>query len=544
MFRDNAMKQGDAMNQDTTTRATGTYRPYVDCLLDEFESRADRPVIRYEGTNVTGRALRSAIYRYARALEALGVDRGSLVALFAPNRPEAIAIRYAANLIGAAAIYLPALADADRRAALLARMAPALLVVFPETARLLPDTPATTPLRVMQVGFGNAATRLDVLANAQPDRPLQGRNTPDELAVIVSSGGTTGVPKCSCRSFAAWSALVKAPRDEQRRQLVNGPLAYLSQVLVDTTLGAGGTVVLERRYNPAATLAAIEVERITDLLLVEPQLFETMDHRDVPFRDLSSLRSIAHVGGSAPAVLRRRAIERFGPVLTHFYGASEAGIVSALAPHESASKPALLDCAGRVRAGVDVQFRRTDGTLAAPGEPGKIEVRSAAVAKGYWNQPEEAALKFRNGWCLTGDMGFIDKAGYLHVLGRAQDIRRIAGRTIAPVDIEDVLCRLPDVRFATAFASSDAFSDDLWRAVVEPWAGRRVDVARCLRALDAAFGETVASQVRLTQSRAIAQTEQGKVDRMAIMRAAPSHASEALCHAVVRLQPSCSITLG
>ncbi|QGZ59679.1 class I adenylate-forming enzyme family protein [Paraburkholderia acidiphila] len=505
-------------------RATGTYRPYVDCLLDEFESRADRPVIRYEGTNVTGRALSGAVSRYARALEALGIDRGSLVALFAPNRPDAIAIRYAANLIGAAAIYLPAVPDAGRRAALLARIEPALLVVFPETARLVPETsgaPGTTPLRVMQVGFGSASTRLDVLAHAQPDTPLPGRSAPDELAVIASSGGTTGVPKCSCRSFAAYSALVNAPRDEQRRQLVNGPLAYLSQVLVDTTLTAGGTVVLERRYNPAATLAAIEVERVTDLLLVEPQLFETMDHRDAPWRDLSSLRSIAHVSGSAPAVLRRRAIARFGPVLTHLYGASEAGIVSMLAPHEPASKPALLDCAGRVRDGVDVQFRRTDGTLAAPGKPGKIEVRSAAVAQGYWNQPQETALKFRNGWCLTGDMGFIDKEGYLHVLGRASDIRRIAGRTIAPVDIEEVLCRLPDVRYATAFASGGGFSDDLWHAVVEPWAGRRVDVVRCLRALDAAFGETVASQVRLTQSRSIALTEQGKVDRNAIMRAAP-----------------------
>ncbi|WP_236597187.1 AMP-binding protein [Paraburkholderia hiiakae] len=518
------------MNHATKMRETGTYRPYVDCLLDEFESRAERPVIRYEGTNVTGRALRSAVYRYARALEALGIERGSLVALFAPNRPDAIAIRYAANLIGAAAIYLPAVVDADRRAALLARIEPTLLVVFPETARLVPEA---TSLRVIQVGCGDAATRLDVLANAQSDKPLPGRSAPNELAVIVSSGGTTGVPKSSCRSFSAYSALVKAPRDEQRRQLVNGPLAYLSQVLVDTTLAGGGTVVLERRYNPAATLAAIEVERITDLLLVEPQLFETMDHRDVPYRDLSSLRSIAHVGGSAPPVLRRRAIARFGPVLTHLYGASEAGLVSTLAPPES-SKPALLDCAGRVRVGVDVRFRHTNGALAASGQPGNIEVRSAAVAQGYWNQPQEATLKFRNGWCLTGDVGFIDKDGYLHVLGRANDIRRIAGRTIAPVDIEDVLCRLPDVRFAAAFAANGGIGDELWRVVVEPWAGRRVDVVRCLRALDVAFDETVASQVRLTQSRSIALTEQGKVDRSAIMRAAPSHASEGPYHAEIR----------
>jgi hypothetical protein len=204
-------------------------------------------------------------------------------------------------------MFLPASANADQRAALLARVRPTLLVLFPETAHLIPDA---VDGHVVFVGVGFASSCLDRLARAQSDLPLRTQMRPDDLAVVVSSGGTTGVPKCSRRSFATYSTMVGAANDEDRRQLINGPLAYLSQVLVDTTLIGGGTVVLKRRYDPAETLATIESERITDVLLVEPQLFETMDHPDVDRRDLSSLRSIAHVGGSAPAVLRQRAITR------------------------------------------------------------------------------------------------------------------------------------------------------------------------------------------------------------------------------------------
>ena len=183
--------------------------------------------------------------------------------------------------------------------------------------------------------------------------------------MIISSGGTTGVPKGSCRSFAAYGAMVVNPSPADRRQLVNGKLAYLSQVLVDTTLLGGGTVVLRDFFDADDTLAAIEDERITDLFLVEPQLFELMDHPDVDSTDLSSLRAVVHIGASAPPTLRRRARERLGPVVAHTYGASEIGIVSALSPAEhDPAHPERFTCAGRIHPGVDVRFRRPDGTLA------------------------------------------------------------------------------------------------------------------------------------------------------------------------------------
>ncbi|MFM0337412.1 class I adenylate-forming enzyme family protein [Paraburkholderia fungorum] len=490
-----------------------TERLYVDALLDQLGTQPDKPVLRYRRTDLTGGALRSSIFRYARALEALGIGRGCLVALLAPNCPDALAIRYAANLLGAATLFMPALAKRDQQSALLARIQPTLLVVFGETAHLVPEG---VTARVVPVGFGADTLRLDQLAAAHSDLPLHSSAMPNELAVIVSSGGTTGVPKCSRRSFTAYSAMVRAEKAEDRRQLVNGALAYISQILVDSTLIGGGTVVLERQYDPAATLSMIESERITDLLLVEPQLFETMDHPDARWRDLSSLRSIAHIGGSAPAILRQRAIRRFGPVLKHMYGASEAGLVSMLASPRYEATVNLPFSAGRIVDGVEVRIRGADGRLLDVGEIGTIETKSAFVAQGYYRQPEAVSSKFRNGWCLMGDTGFIDEDGNLHVLGRASDVAVIDGVFISPTKIEEVLCWLPDVRYAAAYASANGSAGYTWNALVEPWAGRQLEVARCTGILQSVFGTSVSRRVRIVEVDRVPQTEQGKVDRTAI----------------------------
>ncbi|MDR5881716.1 AMP-binding protein [Caballeronia sp. LZ032] len=493
------------------------FRSYVEILLDQLLQHAGRPVLRYRDTDIDGRTLRASIFRHARALETFGIGRGSLVALFAPNCPDALAIHYAANLLGAASMFLPAAASVDDRAALLKRIRPALLVAFAETAHLVPED---VGVRVVHVGTGLASMRLDFRAALQSAAPLPSRARPCDLAMVASSGGSTGVPKASLRSFAAYSAMVGATPAPQRRQLVNGALAYLSQVLVDQTLTGGGTVILRPGFDAADTLATIEAERITDLLLVEPQLFETMDHPDARTRDLSSLRSIVHIGGSAPAVLLRRALARFGPVLTHMYGASEAGLVSVLTPSDYLPHPAALESSGRVRNGVDLRLRRADGLLAAPGESGRIEVKSASVAQGYRNQPVDSALKFCGGWCMTGDVGMVDAQGFLHVLGRATEVIDMGGVPFGPAQIEASLCALHQVRYAVAVSNDYPASSKVWNVLVMPWPGLSLNLALCRRAIELNCGRQVAEAVHLMTAPRVPLTEQGKVDRGAIGRLA------------------------
>jgi fatty-acyl-CoA synthase len=488
---------------------------YVEDLVAVLQRGGQRPVLRHAGSDTTAAELLAAIARHSRALASLGVGPGDLVALFAPNRPEALAVRYAAHLAGAGVMLLPAPPDADRRARMVAQVDPRLLVVFPGTAGLLPDDVAAPVAAVGAVP--GVPLRLDALAEGLDDRPPPCRARPGDLAVVVPSGGTTGVPKGSRRDFATYTAMVAGPPRPGRRQLANGSLAHLTQVLVDQTLLGGGTVVLQDRYDGPATLAAIQDERVTDLFLVEPQLFDLMDRPEVAHHDLGSLRTLTHIGALAPPVLRTRARARLGPVVAHTYGCSEVGIVSALSPAEH-DRPSRFSCSGHVLPGVQVRFRRPDGSTDP--RAGAVEVRSPGMAQGYRNRPAEEAAAFVDGWYRTGDLGCLDDEGMLRVLGRVADA--VGPGTVLPVDLQETVCRLPSVRYAVVVP-------DAGRGVrvvaAEAWPGGEVDVASCRAAVTAVHGREVAGSVQVLPVDRVPLTEQGKPDRRAIRAAAAGSAA-------------------
>lgn len=486
---------------------------YIADLVEVLERAGERPVLRCAGIDTTSTELLSHIRRYAHALDRLGVGRGDLVALLAPNRPEALAVRYAAHMVGAGAVYLSVPPDERRRARMIAQFAPRLVVLFPETVELLP---AGVEAEIASVGEG-PGIRLDALAMAESDDPFPIRARPEDLAVLISSGGTTGVPKGSRRDFARYSTAVLAPPDPGRRQLANGKLAYLTQILVDQTLLGGGLVVLADHYEPEATLAAVERERITHLFLVEPQLFGLMDHPAVPRHDLSSLRALTHIGAMAAPVLRRRARATLGPVVMHTYGASEIGIVSALLPAEH-DRPSRFRCAGRIAPGVDVRFRAADGGV--DGTAGAIEVRSPAMAQGYTNRPVEEAEHFVDGWYRTGDLGCLDDEDMLRILGRQSDIGELGA--VTPTDLQDTLCGLPSVRYAVLVADPER---GVRIAAAEAWPDGAVDIAGCRAAVAARHSEAVAESLHVVAVEAIPLTEQGKPNRVAIRELAAAAGS-------------------
>jgi len=136
---------------------------YISRLVACLADAGPQIILQYGNVDITASELLASLYRYARALMTLGIGRGSLVALFAPNCPDAIAIRYAANLIGSGAVYLSNPATIERCGELVAQMAPDLLVLFPPTVAL---APTDSSVRIASVGItvAAAAVRLDHLA--------------------------------------------------------------------------------------------------------------------------------------------------------------------------------------------------------------------------------------------------------------------------------------------------------------------------------------------------------------------------------------------
>lgn len=492
--------------------ATTPAPTYVDSLLDVLVRAGRAPVLTFQDRDVTGLDLARSIARYARALELIGIGRGDFVVLLAPNTPDALAVRYAVHIVGAAAMYLPDTTSAPRRAELIRDLDPTLLVAFAETAGQIPVT--TIPVVTVRCDVDRAYLRLDDLAEIQDCDRVRGRARAGDQAVIVSSGGTTGLPKASTRDFATYGAMVSGPWRPDRRLLANGELAHLTQALVDQTLLGGGTVVLTDTCDPGATLTSIERHGVTDVFLVEPQLIDVVDHPDVARRDLSSLRTVLHIGASAPTTLRRRAYDRLGPVLVHTYGASEVGIVSALPQQEyDPAHPNRFQSAGRIRGDVDVRFR-SHGVVLPGCRMGTIEVRSPTVASGYRNRSTDAAATFgADGWCRTGDLGYLDVEGYLHILGRAADVITVDDGVVTPTAAEDTLMRTASVRVATVVADRPT---GRWAAAVVPWPGTRVDLVGCRAALADDLGSVVAALIVLVVVDAIPLTGQGKPDRARI----------------------------
>ncbi|MFI9402973.1 class I adenylate-forming enzyme family protein [Nocardia sp. NPDC052316] len=464
----------------------------VEQVIDSCARRRDDVAMIHGERHVTGADLVDLVYRMAAALREIGVSGGRLVVVRAQNSPEVIALRLATQLSGGCAMIVPAHSNDE----LITKLAPDVLVTEPSS----PITGAYT--------LGESAGCVDLLAMAgdMPATPIRCPASGDDVSYLTLSGGTTGHPKATCHTHTVQKTFAAAISDPRPRLLVVTPLAYLAQNLVDAALTAEGLVVLlesSPEFDPGLVLAAIERHRITNLFLVEPQLFALATHPELSRYDVSSLRRLLHLGAAAPPAARRTALRLLGPVLCHGYGSSEIGLASVLDPDQYTAD--RLDTAGPILPETRVRFTGPDGSPGAPGEPCDIAVTGPYIASGYWGRPDlDAAIA--DGWISTGDVGFVDDHGDLHILGRRADIVD----NVFPPQVEDLLYQQPGVRLASVFADTNQF-----RALVVAQPGAELDPGALMTELQTGLGVTVTVVV----VDHIPLTEQGKPDLSAMRKA-------------------------
>lgn len=455
------------------------------------------------GTAVTAAEFTALTARLAEALRrTTGVSPGSVVAIVAPTTVAGLAVRYAAGLLGCATVYCPDANTPDRLSVFLSRIGADLLIVFPETAvvgRAVTQVVSVGPVAGVDIDLLSVAVGAPALTHAEV------RLT--DVCSMVATGGTTGVSKASRRDWRSYAAMADMGDAGRRRQLIATPLAYIAQILADGVLSGGGTVFLHRAFRASEVLRTLERHHITHLTVVEPHLVELADCPDLGAVDLSAVVAINHIGADAAASLRTRLLRRVGrPMLVHPYGASEIGMVSALAPPDySLEHPRLLGTAGRPGPGVAVRIVEHGETVCDTDHVGVIAVRSVAQAQGYTVAPAASGFG-ADGWFATGDLGFLDDDGYLHVRGRAVDMRTVAGRRVLPGDLQQAFCALPPVRYAVAVPSPDGNGFGL-ALVVESGA----EPADLLDAVRSAGEHLVPTATVVVDE--MPRTEQGKPDR-------------------------------
>ncbi|MBK5994980.1 AMP-binding protein [Streptomyces sp. MBT58] len=446
--------------------ASPEFRNYAEIILDGLNDDPDYPVLISGERRLTAPEFRSLVYRMARVLGERGVGPGLTVTMLCGNLPETIAVRYAVNLLGAHFNHLYNRLAVDVQALMMADVDTYALVVDPLLAGRADELlGAVAPIEhVLLLGeapdAGSRAGKLgeDLLALAakQPDGPVRSGASPEDLCFIRHSGGTTGHPKGVRSTFGRMQTGIALTRElfsgTGRRDLVCTPLSHAAGFIADGTLSAGGTVVLHYAFEPADVLATIARERITNMMLLPPLLYQVLDHPDAEHTDTSSLRQITYGGTPSSPVRIAEAVRRFGPVLQQGYGQFEAGAVSVLpAAEHDPDSPQVLRTAGRPVPGVEVEIRDDRGRVLPVGEVGEICVRSSQVFEGYWKNPDLTAEVLRDGWVHTGDLGHLDDHGYLSVVDRIKDMIAVVGGHVYTTELEDFLNTHPAVRQSAVY---------------------------------------------------------------------------------------------
>ncbi|WP_370461429.1 (2,3-dihydroxybenzoyl)adenylate synthase [Micromonospora sp. Llam0] len=427
----------------------------------------------------TYRQLDEAADRLSAGLRRLGLRRGDRVILQLPNRAEFVEIWFGLQRLGA----VPVHAMPGHRRAEIAHLAAlsgaAGYVVADRHARFDYRTlaaqvyaerhTADEPLRHVVVlgdpgdsGFTSYAELLDAPGErsgaVDADRP-----TADELALLLLSGGTTGLPKLIPRTHDDYAYNARSgaeicrlgPDDVYLAVLPIGFNFTFACPGVLGTLMAGGTVVLAANPSPATAFRLIEQERVTCTALNPPLVpywfAEYTDSRP----DLSSLRFVQVGSARLADELARRFSPTLGVALQQVYGMAE-GLIN----YTRLDDPDELVCTTQGRPGSAADEIRvvdpTDGRAVPPGEPGELHTRGPYTLRGYYRATAAAAASFTpDGFYRTGDLVRQLPTGHLTVVGRVKDQINRGGEKIAATEVEGHLLAHPAVRQAALVGLPD-----------------------------------------------------------------------------------------
>jgi acyl-CoA synthetase (AMP-forming)/AMP-acid ligase II len=434
----------------------------------------------------TYRELDERATRLARALVGLGLAAGERVAVLQENRIEYVETVIAIARAGGALVpLLGALTGVEH--AFMVRNAEARFVVVLEASAIpRAKDAAGERAKVLALVAGEGVIDLTVLAETESAAPLAIDRSPDSLAQILYTSGTTGHPKGVTHSYASVAAAMGAwasvfgvgPEDRLLGQLA---LSHFGGRAMDACWVAGATLVILPGADPKTMLGAIAQHRVTMILVIPTLLRMLLDHPDAAEADLSSLRAVVYAAAPAAPALVRRSLERLGPVLYTGFGQTEAyGMNTLMDPVEHVAaleaESEKLTSVGRESAAfAQLRICAEDGSALPPGEVGEICVCAPWVTPGFWKRPDLDRERLRGGWLRTGDLGRMDAEGYVFLADRKEDKIITGGFNVYPAEVEGTLEEHPAVAECAVFAIPDPKWGEAVRAAVTLHPGHAVD---------------------------------------------------------------------
>jgi long-chain acyl-CoA synthetase len=467
-----------------------------DLLSKAAAEYATRPAIEFRDRPISYAELEAMAETAAAAFLRAGYGKNATIALFLGNTPDHPVNFFGALKAGARLVHLSPL---DGEIALSHKLTDsgARVLVTSNLSALLP-----TALKFLDKGLLDRLIvceddrwgKVGTPQTALPDNPkivtysrfVDGavkpaqwpQVSPDDVALLQYTGGTTGLPKGAMLShgnltaavsiYDVWGRRARAERDAIERVICVLPLfhIYALTVVLLSSLRRGHLISLHQRFDIEAVMRDIEVKRATAFPGVPTMWIAIASLPDLDKRDLSSLVSCGSGGAPLPVEVAKIFERRVGMKLKSGWGMTETCSPGTAHPKEGPDKPGSI---GLMLPGIEMDVVSLDDPkLVVPtGEVGEIRIRGPNVTKGYWNRPKETAEAFVGDRFLTGDIGYMDSDGYFFLVDRKKDMIISGGFNVYPQMIEQAIYTHPSVQEVIVIGIPDDYRGEAAKAFIK-----------------------------------------------------------------------------
>ncbi|WP_342510873.1 long-chain-fatty-acid--CoA ligase [Sporosarcina sp. FSL K6-1522] len=473
----------------TTKPWLGLYPPEISKTLDyekipiqEFLTRTStkypsKIAMHFLGKDISYKEFHESALKFANYLRAIGIEKGDRVAIMLPNCPQSAIAYYGILYTGAIVVQTnPLYTERELSYQMTDSGAKAIIsldILFPRISKVVKETTLEhviitgikdylpfpknliypfiqkkehgITVKVEHRGINHLFT--EIMKIAKPDPVHYAFDYDEDIALLQYTGGTTGSPKGVMLTHKNLISNVKMCDEwlykcEAGEETVMGILPFfhvygMTTVLVLSVM-LGNKMVLVPKFDFETALKTIDKLKPT-LFPGAPTIYiGLLNHPDVAKYDLSSIKACISGSAALPTEVQAEFERVTGGKLVEGYGLTETSPVT----HAN-----FVWAEERIKGSIGVPWPDTDACILgvesseplANGEVGEIAVKGPQVMKGYWNRPEETAQTFRDGWFLTGDLGYMDDKGYFFVVDRKKDMIIASGFNIYPREIEEVL---------------------------------------------------------------------------------------------------------
>jgi len=416
--------------------------------------------------------------RVATALIRSGIRKGDPVALCAPNSNQWLAFYFGVLKAGAIAVTLPNVISRSELIGLLADARPRILFTVDEKLDDLGDRKDHPYIEKIISGGGDIPYHRLLEKGSDSFRAVDLDRR--ETAVILYTGGTTGVPKGVMLTHENIKSSVHNVSHFERSNQDDCALCFLppnhifAQIhIMNSMIYAGGSVVIQPSFDLEKVLGAIGRHRITKFYGVPTIYYRLLQIEDLK-RRLGSVNYCFSAAASMPGEIVKEWKSRTQLNIHESYRMSETATIVTYNHYIRH----VIGSVGTPVNIVEVQIRDPEGNVLKPGEEGEICICGPNVMKGYLNKPEESRAVFWDRWLRSGDIGVIDENGYLYIIDRIKDMIITGGENVYPREIEEVLYKRPEIGECSVIGLPDKeYGERVTACIVLKWKDGVLDFA-------------------------------------------------------------------